>query len=719
MSTATARIPRVHRHEVHEVLSRSTCWSTAIDWSCSTSSAATAPGSTTPARPREVLDLFTCFATLPDGLQPPELADAEFRAAAPAAAQQPDQLRPLHAARSPSSSTTFARTAARAPLRRTSSSSTAARWRSRTRSRPPSTGRCARTSPRGKGEKGHQVLHFREAFHGRSGYTLSLTNTADPRKTQYFPKFDWPRVDNPKLALPGHRRGLARGRGRGAPRARRRSSRRLRSTPRRHRRDHHRADPGRGRRQPLPPRVPARAARGSPTSTTCCSSSTRCRPASASPAAGGRFEHFGVRARRRRLRQEDAGVRHRGRPRASTRSTPCSRSSSRINSTWGGNLVDMVRCQRYIEIIEEDGPGRERGGDRRARCSTGLREPRADVPRHASPTPAAAACSAPSTSPTTELATASCGPERARRAGSCLRRAVHPLPARPRRRRRRGGRGGPKDGAGPRRARLAGRSERSGWPSALAHKTVCDSRTQGRASWPEAEARRAHFSAGFSAAAAESRAALAGGLEQSAGKASAPVSRSADAGGRSTARAASTRTGTPASVAGHGRRRKAIERKRGGRRRVDPSRLQRGRHGRPPRATSASRMPLDARRRPVASGRTRPCHSGGPRLAAQAWLPLRARGSSRPGRERLAASRSTVDSGARASRKASRRRVPSRGSSEPARIGPASPLSPAFCAAAPAGELQRAHSGRRERGPAQRDECARRGVAASQPSRAW
>ncbi len=28
--------------------------------------------------------------------------------------------------------------------------------------------------------------------------------------------------------------------------------------------------------------------------------------------------------------------------------------SSRINSTWGGNLVDMVRGQRYLEIIEEE-----------------------------------------------------------------------------------------------------------------------------------------------------------------------------------------------------------------------------------------------------------------------------------------------------------------------------------------------------------------------------
>ncbi|MFO0984042.1 MAG: L-lysine 6-transaminase [Planctomycetota bacterium] len=42
------------------------------------------------------------------------------------------------------------------------------------------------------------ILHFREAFHGRSGYTLSLTNT-DPNKIGLFPKFDWPRVTNPKI----------------------------------------------------------------------------------------------------------------------------------------------------------------------------------------------------------------------------------------------------------------------------------------------------------------------------------------------------------------------------------------------------------------------------------------------------------------------------------------------------------------------------------------
>ncbi len=46
------------------------------------------------------------------------------------------------------------------------------------------------------------AIHFKQSFHGRSGYTLSLTNTSDPRKYQYFPKFNWPRITNPKLNFP-------------------------------------------------------------------------------------------------------------------------------------------------------------------------------------------------------------------------------------------------------------------------------------------------------------------------------------------------------------------------------------------------------------------------------------------------------------------------------------------------------------------------------------
>ncbi|MBV8785966.1 MAG: L-lysine 6-transaminase [Mycobacterium sp.] len=45
---------------------------------------------------------------------------------------------------------------------------------------------------------GTRVLHLRGAFHGRSGYTLSLTNTK-PLTVARFPKFDWPRIDAPYI----------------------------------------------------------------------------------------------------------------------------------------------------------------------------------------------------------------------------------------------------------------------------------------------------------------------------------------------------------------------------------------------------------------------------------------------------------------------------------------------------------------------------------------
>lgn len=47
-------------------------------------------------------------------------------------------------------------------------------------------------------ELGTQVLHLTGAFHGRTGYTMSLTNT-DPIKTARYPKFSWPRIDTPYL----------------------------------------------------------------------------------------------------------------------------------------------------------------------------------------------------------------------------------------------------------------------------------------------------------------------------------------------------------------------------------------------------------------------------------------------------------------------------------------------------------------------------------------
>ncbi len=59
-----------------------------------------------------------------------------------------------------------------------------------------------------KEEKGSEIIHFQQAFHGRSGYTLSLTNT-DPNKIMYFPKFNWPRIINPKIIFPLNEENLA------------------------------------------------------------------------------------------------------------------------------------------------------------------------------------------------------------------------------------------------------------------------------------------------------------------------------------------------------------------------------------------------------------------------------------------------------------------------------------------------------------------------------
>ncbi len=53
----------------------------------------------------------------------------------------------------------------------------------------------------GRGDDPGVIAHLEGAFHGRSGYTLSLTNT-DPAKTARFPQFDWPRLPTPALRFP-------------------------------------------------------------------------------------------------------------------------------------------------------------------------------------------------------------------------------------------------------------------------------------------------------------------------------------------------------------------------------------------------------------------------------------------------------------------------------------------------------------------------------------
>jgi L-lysine 6-transaminase len=58
------------------------------------------------------------------------------------------------------------------------------------------------------GDKYMDVIHFKEAFHGRTGYTMSLTNAGEAWneqsniKTKWYPRYNWTRVTNPKLCFP-------------------------------------------------------------------------------------------------------------------------------------------------------------------------------------------------------------------------------------------------------------------------------------------------------------------------------------------------------------------------------------------------------------------------------------------------------------------------------------------------------------------------------------
>ena len=121
------------------------------------------------------------------------------------------------------------------------------------------------------------MLHLTRAFHGRSGYTLSLTNT-DPVKTDRFPKFDWPRIDVPAIRFPldEHLAEVEAAEERALRAGARRRSRRTRTTS-------PASSPSRSRARAATttcaPEFLQAMQRAVPRATTRCSSSTRCRPA--------------------------------------------------------------------------------------------------------------------------------------------------------------------------------------------------------------------------------------------------------------------------------------------------------------------------------------------------------------------------------------------------------------------------------------------------------
>jgi len=150
---------------------------------------------------REYLDFMTFFGSTPIGYNHPKMKDPDFLRVLARVAQLKPSLADVYTVEYAWFVETFARIAIPSHLNYAffieggalaveNTLKVAFDWKVR------------RNRARGvAGEKGQQILHFREAFHGRSGYTLSLTNT-DPRKTDLFPKFRWPRVENPKLRFP-------------------------------------------------------------------------------------------------------------------------------------------------------------------------------------------------------------------------------------------------------------------------------------------------------------------------------------------------------------------------------------------------------------------------------------------------------------------------------------------------------------------------------------
>jgi L-lysine 6-transaminase len=153
---------------------------------------------------RKFLDCMTFFASSPIGYNHPKLQDPAFLARLHRVAQLKPSLSDVYTVEFAECVDTFKRLAVPAYLTHAffieggtlgveNALKTAMDWKVR------------KNRARGvTGDRGTQVIHFRDAFHGRSGYTLSLTNS-DPIKTDLYAKFSWPRIDNPKLRFPATR----------------------------------------------------------------------------------------------------------------------------------------------------------------------------------------------------------------------------------------------------------------------------------------------------------------------------------------------------------------------------------------------------------------------------------------------------------------------------------------------------------------------------------
>ncbi|MCX4240781.1 L-lysine 6-transaminase [Paraliomyxa miuraensis] len=203
----------------------------------------------------------------------------------------------------------------------------------------------------GDQQLGTQVIHFRTAFHGRSGYTLSLTNGFSLEKTHYFPKFPWPRVTTPSLRFPTDEHNLA-----ATTATEQLSLSEIRKAF---------ADnpndiaaiiietiQGEGGDNHFRPEF-FRALRQLCDEHEAMLIFDEIQCGMGMTGKWWAFEHYDVApdifSFGKKAQVCGIAVTKRVDEVAS-----CFQVPSRINSTWGGNLVDMVRCTRYIELIEQE-----------------------------------------------------------------------------------------------------------------------------------------------------------------------------------------------------------------------------------------------------------------------------------------------------------------------------------------------------------------------------
>jgi L-lysine 6-transaminase len=198
---------------------------------------------------------------------------------------------------------------------------------------------------------GTKVIHFRGAFHGRSGYTLSLTNGFAVNKTKYFPKFQWPRIDTPGCRYPLDGTNLD-----AVQEAEAASLRQIHAAI--EARPHDVAAliietiQGEGGDVHLRPEF-LQALRDVCDEHEILLVFDEVQAGMGITGKWWAFEHMGVApdifafGKKSQVCGIAAGARV-------DEVDSCFKVPSRINSTWGGNLVDMVRATRYIEIIEDE-----------------------------------------------------------------------------------------------------------------------------------------------------------------------------------------------------------------------------------------------------------------------------------------------------------------------------------------------------------------------------